>query len=89
MEGALPGHEIRERARALRAIGEQKSREFRASQVGLAMRVITLARGGSDWTEALSGNYLKVRVAGRHAANQWNRVSIALNAEQILPAQTV
>jgi hypothetical protein len=80
---------IRERARALRAIGEQKSREFRASQAGLAMRVLTLARGGSDWTEALSGNYLKVRVAGRHAANQWHCASIAPNADKILPAQTI
>jgi threonylcarbamoyladenosine tRNA methylthiotransferase MtaB len=89
LEGALPGHVIRERARALRAIGEQKSREFRASQAGLAMRVLTLARGGSDWTEALSGNYLKVRVAGRHAANQWHCASIAPNADKILPAQTI
>jgi hypothetical protein len=40
------------------------------------MRALTLARGGDDWTEALSGNYLKLRIAGRHPANEWHEVSV-------------
>ncbi|HEY0704609.1 MAG TPA: tRNA (N(6)-L-threonylcarbamoyladenosine(37)-C(2))-methylthiotransferase MtaB [Candidatus Acidoferrales bacterium] len=62
---------IRDRARALRELSRRKAFEFRVSQAGRTMRAITLARGGPDWTEALTGNYLKVRIPGRHAANLW------------------
>ena len=72
----VPAATIRERARALRALSQRKSDEFRAAQVGCTMRALTLARGGDDYTEALTGNYLKVRVAGRHPANQWHDVRI-------------
>lgn len=62
---------IRERARALRALGERKAAEFRAAQAGHVVRALTLRRKGEGWTEALSGNYLKVRVAGEWPANTW------------------
>ena len=61
----------RDRARALRALGQQKAAAFRALQAGRTVRALTLARGGDDWTQALTGNYLKVRVAGRWPANIW------------------
>jgi tRNA A37 methylthiotransferase MiaB len=62
---------IHERARILRAIGRAKSAEFRKSQAGSAVRALTLARRGPGYTEALTGNYLKVRIAGDWPANQW------------------
>jgi threonylcarbamoyladenosine tRNA methylthiotransferase MtaB len=68
----IPLATIRERARALRELGRRKSEAFRASQSGRPLRALTLARGGDGWTEALTGNYLKVRIAGRHPANQWH-----------------
>ena len=68
----VPPHVIRERARALRALGEQKAEAFRATQSGRTLRALTLARSGDDWTEALTGNYLKVRIPGRHPANEWH-----------------
>jgi len=71
---AVPAPVIRERARALRMLAESKSGAFRASQAGRALRALTLARAGDDWTEALTGNYLKVRIAGRHPANEWHIV---------------
>jgi len=74
--GAVPGQVIRERARTLRALAEEKSAAFRASQAGRRLRALTLARSGDDWTEALTGNYLKVRIEGRHPANQWHEVTI-------------
>ena len=43
------------------------------------MRALTLARSCDAWTEAITGNYLKVRVPGRHAANQW--LNVRLGAE--------
>jgi len=68
--------EIRERARHLRALSQTKTDAFRSSQCGRTYRALTLARTGEDWTEALTGNYLKVRVAGHHAQNQWHEVRI-------------
>jgi threonylcarbamoyladenosine tRNA methylthiotransferase MtaB len=72
-----PG-KIRERARALRALGEQKSAAFRTSQLGRTLRALTLSRARDNWTEALTGNYLKVRIPGHHPANQWHEALIAL-----------
>ena len=62
---------IRKRARALRELGERKAAEFRAAQAGNVVRALTLRRKGEGWTEALSGNYLKLRVAGDWPANTW------------------
>jgi len=67
----VPASVIRERARVLRALGRKKSAEFRSSQSGCTVRALTLARSGVDWTEAITGNYLKLRVPGRRPANQW------------------
>ena len=72
----VPAQTIRERARALRAVSEEKSAAFRASQAGRKLRALTLARWGDTWTEALSGNYLKVCIEGRHPANEWHEVRI-------------
>ena len=80
---AVPAAAIRERARTLRALGEQKSAGFRASQAGRTMRALTLSRGRSGWTEALTANYLKVRIAGRHPANEWREVRIAADAQAV------
>jgi threonylcarbamoyladenosine tRNA methylthiotransferase MtaB len=71
---------IRERARFLRSLGQRKAEAFRASQAGRTLRALTLARGGENWTEALTGNYLKVKIAGRHSPNEWHQA-------QILPTQ--
>lgn len=72
----VPPAEIRERARFLRKLGEKKSSEFRESQAGRSVRALTLARNGDNWTEALTGNYLKVRIEGSHPANEWHDVTI-------------
>jgi len=74
---------IRERARTLRALSLKKVSEFRAAQAELTLRALTLARGGADWTEALTGNYLKVRVTGRRPANQWCDVHLPLGPAEI------
>ena len=54
LSDAVPLQTIRERARALRELAGRKSAAFRASLFGSTMRALTLARGGDDWTEALS-----------------------------------
>jgi threonylcarbamoyladenosine tRNA methylthiotransferase MtaB len=76
VDAPVPPAVIRGRARALRSLSQRKAGQFRASQLGRRWRAITLARGGPDWTEALTSNYLKVRVPGRHPANRWHDVEI-------------
>jgi hypothetical protein len=52
-------------------LSQRKADAFRAAQSGRTLRALTLARTGELWTEALTGNYLKVKIAGRHEPNQW------------------
>ena len=80
LPGHVPGAVIKRRARELRALGEAKSAEFRQSQIGRTLRVLTLHRDPKDdpsQTPALSGNYLSVLVPQNLAHNQWLTVSAA------------
>lgn len=72
---------VRERARSLRALSDRKSAEFRTSQAGKALRALTLHRRGQGWTQALTGNYLRVRVPGEHPANEWHEVRVPASPE--------
>ncbi len=72
----VPAAEIRNRARELRALSAQKAAEFRATQSKRTHQALTLNRQGENWTESLTGNYLKVRIPGHHPSNQWHEVSI-------------
>jgi threonylcarbamoyladenosine tRNA methylthiotransferase MtaB len=71
-----PVHVARERNRILRELAAEKNRAFRRSFVGQSLDVITLHAGGDGWTEALSDNFLKIKISGRHEANQWMTVEI-------------
>ncbi|MGH9569461.1 MAG: tRNA (N(6)-L-threonylcarbamoyladenosine(37)-C(2))-methylthiotransferase MtaB, partial [Candidatus Angelobacter sp.] len=66
----------RERNRVLRELATAKNLEFRQSFVGRSLEVITLQADDDASTEALSDNYLKVRVAGQLAANKKLAVEI-------------
>jgi len=72
----VPVHAARERNRILRELAAEKNLAFRRKFVGQRLEVITLHAGDEDSTEALSDNYLKVRVTGRHSANQILSVKI-------------
>lgn len=65
---------IRRRAGELRVLGEAKAKAFRASQNGRTLRVLTLERKNRDWTPAISGNFLKVRLAGLWSRNRWMNI---------------
>jgi threonylcarbamoyladenosine tRNA methylthiotransferase MtaB len=71
--GHVAGDVIKRRARELRALGERKSAEFRRSQMGRTLKVLTLHRSDDDpsFTPALSENYLTVRVPGEFPHNEW------------------
>jgi threonylcarbamoyladenosine tRNA methylthiotransferase MtaB len=72
----VPHAAVRERARTLRALAQEKSAAFRRSQAGRTLRALTLNRRGDSWTEAVTGNYLKLRVSGRRPANEWCDVRV-------------
>ena len=76
MPDQVPVHVARVRNRVLRELAAEKNRAFRQKFLGLALDVITLQAGGESWTEALSDNYLKVRLAGTHGANITLKVDI-------------
>lgn len=71
MPDQVPVQVARERNRILRELAAEKNLAFRKSFVGKKLRVITLRQGDSQSTEALSDNYLKVRLHGRFSANCW------------------
>ncbi|MGH9864277.1 MAG: hypothetical protein ACRD4H_02560, partial [Candidatus Acidiferrales bacterium] len=65
---------IHRRARELRALGDAKMKAFRTGQKGRTLRVLTLDRKDRDWTPAISGNFLKVRLAGSWPRNRWMNI---------------
>jgi threonylcarbamoyladenosine tRNA methylthiotransferase MtaB len=78
LSGQLSGEIIKRRARQLRALGERKAAEFRESQVGRMLRVLTLHRDPKDdptQTPALSENYLSVQIPEALPHNQWRTVT--------------
>ncbi len=83
LPGQVPTHVIHERARELRTLAQQKSQQFHISQQGRKTRVLTLDRRGADWTGAISGNYLNMRVAGSWPRNRWLEVVIPANETSV------
>jgi threonylcarbamoyladenosine tRNA methylthiotransferase MtaB len=81
----VPVHEARNRNRVLRELAEEKKFAFMRGFVGQKIEAITL-RAVSDHpgrelsdsvsTEALTDNYLKLRLSGRHESNQWLRARV-------------
>lgn len=69
----VPGPLVRDRARALRAVGTELSRRFRESQVGVVRPGLTLEGG----TVVVTDNYLKVPIAPGRAGNERVRVRIS------------
>jgi threonylcarbamoyladenosine tRNA methylthiotransferase MtaB len=82
MDRKVPGAAIRERGRRVREIGLRLTTRFRDSQVGTTHRALTL----EDGTLAVTGNYLKVRIAPGRARNDWVRIRITSHHDgELLP----
>jgi len=82
MPGQVPVQVARERNRILRELAAKKNREFRESLVGQRLEAITLGRGDGESTEALTDNYVKMRVKGRYAPNRWVRAAVTGISEE-------
>jgi len=77
----VPVRSARDRNRILRELAASKKLAFMRSFIGKKMQAISLNTGGGasgtvpqtggEYTDALTDNYLKLRVRGHYAANQW------------------
>jgi threonylcarbamoyladenosine tRNA methylthiotransferase MtaB len=80
MPDQVPVHLARERNRVLRELAAEKKLAFMRSFVGKVVDAITLnvvaSDGEGEFTEALTDNYLKLRLRGRHEANRWMRARV-------------
>jgi len=82
MGSQVPQQVARQRSRMLRDLGEQKKMAFMQSFVGKSVAAITLARemdpvlGKNCETEALTDNYLKMRLCGQYQPNRWVRARV-------------
>jgi threonylcarbamoyladenosine tRNA methylthiotransferase MtaB len=75
MLNQVPARVARERNKTLRDLAAAKKRSFMQTFTGKRLQAITLGtiRNGSDgdFTEALTDNYQKLFLKGRHEANRW------------------
>jgi threonylcarbamoyladenosine tRNA methylthiotransferase MtaB len=78
-------HIARERNRVLRELAAEKKRHFMESFVGRELEAITLTNYDGEFTEALTDNYLKLRVRGKHKPNTLLRSRIdAVESDTLL-----
>jgi len=87
MPEQVPVQVARERNRVLRELIAQKKSAFMESFVGREVEAITLTHFDGEFTEALTDNYLKLRMYGQHGSNQWIRTSIhAVQSDALIAA---
>src|SRR3954466_11036582 len=84
MADPVPVHVARERNRILRELAAEKNLAFRRSFVGKTISAITLHRSDETHTEALTDNFLKLQLEGKHEANQWVQAHVASVAAEAL-----
>ncbi|MDT8070741.1 MAG: tRNA (N(6)-L-threonylcarbamoyladenosine(37)-C(2))-methylthiotransferase MtaB [Terriglobia bacterium] len=70
MPNQVRGDVTRERNRILRELAVRKKREFQEQFIGRELQAITLTNFENGRTEALTDNYQKTWIEGRHESNQ-------------------
>jgi threonylcarbamoyladenosine tRNA methylthiotransferase MtaB len=70
MPEQVPVQIARERNRVLRELIAKKKRIFMESFIGREVEAITLTHFDGEYTEALTDNYLKLRLRGQHQCNR-------------------
>ena len=71
MPNQVPVRTARERNRVLRELAAEKKLAFMRSFIGKTIQAITLSGFEGGYTEAITDNYLKLRIAEKHDANSW------------------
>jgi threonylcarbamoyladenosine tRNA methylthiotransferase MtaB len=91
MPNQIPVRVARDRNRILRELGEQKKLSFVHSFIGKTVEAITLARDSENavrqvFTQALTDNYLKLRLSGLHEPNRWVEAQVGRVDDGVLVA---
>jgi threonylcarbamoyladenosine tRNA methylthiotransferase MtaB len=89
LPGQVPVAVARERNHALRELASRKKASFMGSMVGTVVQAITLQTIGADFTEALTDNYLKIKIPGRYEANRWMKLSVEMVDGEVLRGKSV
>ncbi len=76
MRDQVPVRVARERNRILRDLAATKKLAFMQAFVGSTLEAITLNVFDGEWTEAVTDNYLKLRLKGSHPANRWVKAPV-------------
>ena len=80
MSNQVPVHVARERNQMLRDLATSKRQTFMQSFIGRRLEAITLGAmqtgSAGEFTEALTDNYQKLFLKGRHEANRWIHADI-------------
>jgi threonylcarbamoyladenosine tRNA methylthiotransferase MtaB len=80
MSNQVPVHIARERNKILRDLAAEKKQAFMRSFIGKNLEAITLnvlhTDAGGDRTEALTDNFQKLYLKGRHEPNRWITVHV-------------
>lgn len=89
MRGQVPVSLAHQRNRILRELATEKKLAFMRGFMGEVLPAITLGNifedSRGDWTEALTDNYLKLRLAGQHEPNRWLNTRIeSLNDGELI-----
>ncbi|HVO61350.1 MAG TPA: MiaB/RimO family radical SAM methylthiotransferase [Terriglobales bacterium] len=71
MSNQVPVHVARERNRTLRELASAKKLAFMRAFIGKTVEAITLNVFDGEYTEALTDNYLKLRISGQLEPNRW------------------
>jgi len=83
--GQVPVAVARERNRVLREMASKKKAAFMRSLVGTVVEAIALQSRDAEFTEALTDNYLKMKILGHHEANRWLDVRVeGMNGEMLI-----
>jgi threonylcarbamoyladenosine tRNA methylthiotransferase MtaB len=80
----VPVRVARARNQVLREIVAAKKAAFVRSQVGRIVPAITLRSGDAEFTEALTDNYLKMKIPGCLDANRWVEVKVECSEGEVL-----
>jgi tRNA A37 methylthiotransferase MiaB len=87
MPDQVPVHVARQRNQILRTLGAAKHAAFLNSFVGKDLDAITLGQTHRDagaCTDALTDNYLKLRLSGLHDPNRWLPVRVGSVRDETL-----
>jgi threonylcarbamoyladenosine tRNA methylthiotransferase MtaB len=84
MAKQVPVQVARERNRLLRELAAEKKLKFMRGLIGREIEALTLrshrcageSPAPTQFTEALTDNYLKLRLRGRHESNRWLRARV-------------